>query len=322
LANTGGALIGGLLGRSWAEWVVPSPAVARRLATGAIVGWLFVQLFTAWALQPSAPNGLYFGQWQPQLLGMAIFEGTVREAYLNRIPLPRGPTLAFQAIEFQQEATDTLSRLAAHLISGPPTRRIAPIIAVAHHERYHVVSLGQVGRHIVHYRRYRATDVRLRSPAIRLLDGLPELPGDSIRIIGQRRNNTVSISAEQGTTTKTFALTLSPSMGWALLNPLDHPLGAYANIGNALWIACWLALAGWWSRLGLNRADARMSVFIATAVTGLGLIPVATGFGIAAWPEWLGAVVGWIAGVLAAGYVRRHLGVPGEEGMPVVPDPI
>ena len=307
LANTGGAWIGGILGRSWTTWLVPTPMVARRLTRGAVGIWLLGQLFTAWALQPSAPQGLYFGQWQPQLQGMDVFGGSVLEAFLNRIPLPRGPAHPqVNSIEFQQESTDTLSRLATTVISGPQTSRLAPIIAVAHHERYHVVSLGQVGRHIVHYRRFRATDLRLRSPAIRLNDGLPEEPGDSVWIVGLRHGNTMSITAERDAITRTFQVTLSPSMGWTLLNPFDHPLGPYVHVGNALWLASWLAVLGWWSCLAWDRASARLLFFLGAAVAGLLVIPLATGFAIAPWSDWIGAATGWIVAVLAAGLARRH----------------
>jgi len=303
LANTSGALIGGILGRSWATWLTPTPMAARRLTMAAAGSWLLVQLFTAWALQPSTPQGQYFGQWQLRQQGMDVFEGNVIEAYLNRLPLPQGPAL--NSAEFQQASRDTISRLATTVISGRQTRRFAPIVAVAHARQFHVVSLGQVGRHIVHYRRFRAADLRLRSPAIRLSHGLPEGPGDSVRIVGLRAGNTMSITAERGAITRTFQLRLSPSMGWTLLNPLDHSLGPYVHVGNAMWLAGWLALVGWWSCFASDRAPPRLLLFLGATLTGLLVIPLLAGYRIAIWSDWVGGAAGWIVAVVAAGWARR-----------------
>lgn len=306
LANTSGAWIGGILGRSWTTWLVPTPMAARRLTGTAIGIWLLIHLFTAWALQPSAPDGQYFGQWQPQLQGMDVFDGTVLEAFLNRLPLPQGPAL--HSGEFQRESRATVSSLATMVISGRQTSRFAPIIAVAHTDKYHVVSLGQAGRDIVHYRRFRASDLRLRSPAFHLDNGLPWGPGDSVHIVGLRDGNTISITAESSSMERTVQLALSPSMGWTLLNPFDNPLGPNVDVGNALWLAGWLALVGWWSRFALDGASARLLLFLGAALTGLLVIPLATGYAIATWTDWIGAAMGWLAAILLAGLAHQHHG--------------
>ena len=109
---------------------------------------------------------------------------------------------------------------------------------------------------------------------------------------------------------RTVQLALSPSMGWTLLNPFDDPLGPNVDVGNALWLAGWLALVGWWSSFALDRASAKLLLFLGAALSGLLVIPLATGYPIASWTDWIGAATGWIMAVVAAGSARRHRGDP------------
>ena len=307
LANTGGVWIGGVLGQAWSMWLVPNPVVARRLTTAVIGLWLAVQLFTAWALQPSAPRGKYFGQWQPELQGMGVFGGLVLEASLNRLPLPQGP--AEQSGEFQQEARDRVSRLTTVILSGIPTPRRAPIVAVAHAKKYHVVSLAQEGP------RHRSTT----DGSGRAMCGCaphrsncatvsPKWRGDSVRIVGLRDGNTMSIVAEHDGVSQTIGIALSPNMGWTLLDPFDQAIGRKGiALGNALWLASWLAIVGWWSSFAFRRTELKTAWFMGAMVLGHLVIPLATGYQIGTGPEWAAGAMGWLAGLMAGGRTRRSL---------------
>ena len=239
---------------------------------------------------------------------MEVFRGTVVSARVNRLALPSsGPAPDSRAL--RRELAATQSHLEAAVVAGEPPESFAPIVGVAHHDRYHVAVLGQDKRDLTFYRRLRAREVLLNSPTVRLPFALSR-SGAQVRIGGTTDRHSMTVWMEDESGRRSVRIDLHPSMGWAILLPVAYDLGPSARIWTALWLAAWLGLISWWSA-GAWPTILRFMFPGAIMVMGLALVPLASCYPAGSLSEWVGACVGWGGLGLASKWFRTVRAVGG-----------
>jgi hypothetical protein len=304
LTNTAGGALGLLLAERWRLLLAPSPVVARRLAALAGIAWLLVQAVTAWSLAPSLPATEWWGQRTPELGQFDRFTGRLITAHVagESLPSTRLPNSA----ALRRALLEGPVTVEATVEAGSPTARVAPIASIFDQHQHEVLILGQEGRDLIFRLRLRASDLRLRSPAVRLPDALPAVPGDPVTLRAERGAQMVLLQSSHGGSHSSLAFALTPSLGWSLLMPWEnYAWGPETKLLTALWLAGLLLPFGYWLRLGWGRAPQAwwLAALCAATIVALGLGVVAWLSGLVVPPpgEWGAAALGIMAGTLLAG---------------------
>ncbi len=235
VANTSGGVLGWILGRTWPLIATPAPAIARRLAVLTLSGVALIFWVTGWLLQPSLPVSTWFGQWRPELGQFDQFMGSVDSARLGSRPLPGHMLVDTWERRLElQEGGGPISIQACGTL-GPPPRRTAPIVSVFDDRQRQIALLGQEGEDLVVAIRLRTADARLRTPTLRVPEGLGAPVGTRYDAAGWWADGTLS-----GTAVGTGALPLTVGLGWSFV----LPFGADLEPGTPVWSILWLALLG------------------------------------------------------------------------------
>ncbi|MGE0354920.1 MAG: VanZ family protein [Gemmatimonadales bacterium] len=309
LSNTLGGSLGFLLATTWRRLLLPAPAPARRLALGWMGGWLGLQLFSSWALQPSMPRSTYFGQWAPELGQFDQYTGRVDSVTLGGLPL--GGTALPETDSVRALLLRGGALLRVRALSGTPTERLAPIFSIFDDAQRNILLLGEIGRDVVYAERDRLARLRLRSPVFLLPYALPAGPGLPVTLEATRRDGRIEIrtaytTADSVTHTAQVTMQLSPSWSWAFVLPWGHTLGMETGVVTMLWLAVLFLPAGYWThraRLllrspggGSKRLGPGATLLGLVLVAGLAAMPVAFGFGLSGVSEWIGAAGGVVLG--------------------------
>jgi hypothetical protein len=304
LTNTAGGALGLILSERWRLLLAPQPRTARRLAAVAAAVWLVVQGVTAWALHPSLPETVWWGQRTPELGQFDHFAGTLVEARLGGDSLPS--TRLPDSRTMRRRLLTGPAKVEAAVRTGEAPARLAPIASVFDEHQHEVLLLGQWGRDAYFRIRLRASDLLLRSPGVRLADVFPSEPGHPLTLAGQLDGAQLSVEADQGSARRVYRVTLSPSLGWGLLVPWEnYAWGTTIELLTAAWLAGLLLPFGYWLRLGWTGGDTgwwrTAALAVALLVAGLGVTAVLAGFPVPGRAEWGAAAIGIMAGSLLAG---------------------
>ena len=261
LTNTTGALLGAALVAAGPLLWRPSTIAARRLAVGAAVAWLAMLTFTAWLLQPTAPPSGAQVLLAPRLPLVDHFQGTLHEARLDGVPLPRGPLDPARLAGARGGV-----ELSARVTTARITDRRAPIVDIAEQTAEPWARLAQLGQKGTFSVQLNATRARFRTPDVRVYRGLPLSGFTDAILTGAREGPVLRASVTHGDTTLRAERRLTPGFGWALLLPIDYPLDQADHWTSAVWVALPLLLAGFW----LGRGRVGVPVLVA-----LGVLPYA-----------------------------------------------
>ena len=323
LANSLGGLLGVELAMRRAILLRPRGRAATVLAAAGAAGFGLVTTLTSLGLRPATiPRSLWI-QWTPDRESFEPFTGRLLDFKLDSIDLPRA---------FYPPKSLGLDRMLAkpgwHATvtfetAGIQWRR-AVIARIA--EEYTVlVSIEQHRWAIACEEKTRSADFRFGSPTVELPDALaPSSRPPRVRFTCAREGNTLVASTED----RQQVLRLSPSLGWALLDPFKLSMPRYLWFG-ALWLMALAFPAGYWSsccsqdqmdhRLAPRASPRGLSVAVgALAIAfliGLLILPLLARTAPAAWWEWVSAVTGAIAGSGVAWHWKaRDARVPVRQG--------
>ena len=193
-------------------------------------------------LVPSFPSTVYYGQWAADLHYMEAYEGRVLEASLGSM------FLASERTSDPELAVDLVrsgAPLTARAVAGPAPPALAPIVSILDESAVEIVVLGADATDLVLRLRYRANDLRLDRPDLRVRGAMA----------GTRPGDTISLRAES--TLAGYSLWLdeheyaplrhTPGEGWALLLHPEHTAPWLDFTLNLAWVAGPLILAGWWA---------------------------------------------------------------------------
>jgi VanZ like protein len=301
VANPLGAAIGILVADQFATLVTPGPRTARRLVAVAVAAWLALATFVQWALRPSIPDGIYYGQIARLLSHYDIFHGPV-EGMVEGVPVP-DHRLSDSATRAIQHALRSRAHIA---ISATPTTAdsgagSASLLRIADGVGREVAVVYCERREMVFRVRVRAEDLRMH-PVSRFLpnaircDGSAR--GDTVHLAADVSQGTIVLSAESGGVTTARRAEPGVWLGWHFFVSDDRSIIArHPVLATALWVAGWLVPLGFWLARAHWPAPASGGLSAAVIVTGLALIPATAGAGPAPPPVWLaagaGIIVGW-----------------------------
>jgi VanZ family protein len=292
LANGLGALSGYLVMSHAAALVAPSRRAAAWLGTGALLGAVAGLGFTSWALRPSLPDDLYYGQWSPRFAWRPVFYGTVRSATIGGLPLPQGPerergTLRREMIEG--------TRLTVAVIPGTPRPGAAPVVAVVDGHRREIATLMLRRDEAIFRSRSNASQLGLRTPAVALARAVAGDTNATWTITGLREPGRLAVtSVGPDGHSRSRVLQLSPGLGWYLTLPTPTGAGPEVPWLSGLWLAfCFFPTSYWWASVGGWTGRA---LLMSGVVVALFLFPALADVSPGPWWEWLGALAAALLG--------------------------
>jgi len=308
LANSLGGILGVELAVRRALLFRPRGRAAIALAAAGAAAFGLVTTLTSLGLRPATvPKSLWI-QWTPERASFEPFTGKLLDFSVDSIKLPRAyyppKSLGLDRILAKPgwHATVTLET------AGIQWRR--SVIARIAEEYTVLVSIEQHRWALACEEKTRSADFRFRSPEVALPDVLtPGLAPSRVRFTCAREGNSLVAATDD----RQQILRLSPSLGWALLDPFQLPMPRYRWFG-ALWLIGLAFPAGYWigccaqeqsehtamprdSRAGPSVA---LGALVIAFLIGLLIVPVLAGTAPAASWEWASAAVGALVGSGAA----------------------
>ncbi len=165
--NTLGAGLGVLAAGLLPNLLRPEAVARRRFGVLAASLPAALLLATAWLLQPSFPESVYYGQWTADLGHLDAYEGRILEATIGESAAPSRRLADSHAVR-------------ARLLGGAPVRVVfqpgprppglAPIFSVFDEHQREIVLYGLDDRDLVLRYRTRAVAIRLDQPDLRVVD--------------------------------------------------------------------------------------------------------------------------------------------------------
>ncbi len=272
LANTTGALLGGLLGRTPRAWILPPPPAGRWLAPILSVAAALALVVPAALLVPAPPPGILWGNWTPRMASMAPYEGRILEASIDGILLP---SRALPPEDSDRVRAGLLqgSPLLLRVEAGPPPAGTATLFRLLDGEGRAAIGVQVRGGELRVAHRIRADDLHLDRPVLRapgLLDGIHA--GDTVTIaISVPPGGGLGVELQDASGgVRSASLSVPPGRGWALLHhPRWLPPGA-PPLADLLWVVFLLFPLAWWAG---DRGRARLGAIL--PVLALAFVPLA-----------------------------------------------
>ncbi|MBA3346034.1 MAG: VanZ family protein, partial [Gemmatimonadales bacterium] len=292
VTNTLGSAAGGALASRMGGLLRPHRGAAAVLALGWAAAWLAIQAATALLLQPWAPSVPLRAEWTGITPGRPGFGGQVTFASLSGVPRPDG---AISSLELPDRPGQGRIELELRIVSGPPVSRPTPLFELLGPHGV-LLSVDAAGKSLAFHAPARTYLLRLRGPAIRLPDALPETARRPVRIAAGEDGLTLWMSSAAGADRGARRLALSPSLGWSLVLPFEYAYGPEVHFLTALWVAGLLFPVGYWGRGSGSRLPLALGGAAGLLAAGLYLIAAFGGFPPAHWSEWVAGGVGLAAG--------------------------
>ena len=287
-ANTAGTALGAWLAGAWGWLVTPAPARAATLAlTWSAMSSVLVA-GTAWALMPvpvsaNAPSGAWRRSPFPVTPGYGWFAGSVSDAEINGMRIPTrgsGPLIV--------EAPAGTARVNASFTQHGHDARGGTVPMLFVHTRREIRPLFVAGTRgdgwAVEGAR-RATVLGLVPPALHV-DAPPDAARTmpTWRIDARSTSTALELRASGNGALLDATLSLTPTLGWALVQSLVSASHGAGAVLTALWLFVLSFPVGFWSWWS-DRFRA------ATALAGglgiaLALLLSPRHFGVAAVPAW------------------------------------
>ena len=299
VANTSGAGIGALLWNHPSRWILPKGRPARLIALGWAATAAVLVSLPGWLLSPSFPEGELWVLFTPKLPALEHYGGEVISARVADIALvpPR-----VQEPERVRSHLASGAALRLRLRAGEGTDGLAPILRIVappYGSGREVLQIGADGNDLVVRPRFRADDVGLSRPDLRVRGALSEVEeGQIVDVFLQRRAaGGYDIRIDDRTDER---LELSSSRGWSLLR---YPAGRSERLlrtADLLWIFLLLLPLGWWAKgVGPGAALALLPV------SALALVPLRSPLAAASPAEYLTLAAALVGGLALRSAVER-----------------
>ncbi len=257
--------------------------------------------FGAWAVALRVPREAYYVQWEPVRPRYAPFNGRLTALALDGLTLRPGQVILPE--QLPAAFFDSLVSLAAEVVPRPQPNGIALIarIALSPGELF---MLGRQGDALV--ARYRANvhEAGLRSPMYALDRAFRAEPVAAL-IQLHLGSGTVELRARTGQSTTMARHRVTTARAWATLLPFEYGFGAFAILGDLLWLALLFTPVAY----GVGRQGApRWGFAPLVALTAwLALIALRWQPSLWWWPYWLSIAVTCGVGAWLGTRARRRL---------------
>ncbi len=292
VANTAGAALGALLAWRPGAWLLPRGDARRGLGAAAAALSTVVLLATAELLEPSAPPGHYWVQWNPEWRRTGGEGGEVIASDLDGAALVMGRMADPDPFRAAVLAGGVLR---VRIIVREPAEDPEPLFRVV----TGVLNEGTLAFSLLAHRdalviepRFRADDHDLARPPFRLEGALAGTrPGDTLDLRFQRvvgRGESVTVGDRPPA-----LLSNTIGRGWALIYTAPNHLFALRAVVDLLWLGALAGLVGWYARSTRATAGALVPLLIAAWWA-----PRTTDLDATRWREYAALVAGAAAGAL------------------------
>lgn len=307
VANTLGGLIGLSVPGRWRSLVLPPPGRAPMFVALACALGLAVPLGTGLLLRPSPGHTTtWYGQWAHLLGGTVPFEGQVLDVRLDTLRVPR---FLLPDQPAYREVWHVPLRFSTQILTGPVANGRAQVAAIADGTGGWVAAIWQDGPDAIMSLRLRTSNLRLRTPWIRLEEALTAPPGSKTTLAVTALPDRIHAVAERVDGRRTTELRLTPNFAWVLLWPWDTAFAAEPVIRTLAWTLGWFVLVSglvsWWGRVAGSPAVATVMVTVLLVTVQAGIPKLLGTSPSTAW-EWLAAVAGTLAGAVIAHVSARE----------------
>ncbi len=296
--NALGGAAGAGIGAMAKQLLWPSRRLAGALTVGTGAAAAVLLFMAGVLLAPSFPATIYYGQWTADLQYLEAYEGQVLEASLGSM------FLGSERTSNPELAVDLLrsgAPLYVQAVAGPAPPALAPIVSIFDESGVEMVVLGADATDLVLRVRYRANELRLDRPDLRVRQAFAATrPGDTIRLRAENAVEGYSLWLDEY---EYAALRHTPGEGWALLIHPEHTAPWVDSTLSLTWVAGPLILAGWWAP-GLGWATGALFLAVSGMATAAATGPL-TDMAVA---EILAAFGGVMLGLV----LRRTLGPPDD----------
>lgn len=323
VTNSAGGIAGYWLTARWPAWVLPARRRSRRLLLAYVVAFVALQATVSSAAVRLRGAPEYWGQWTHVWRTTVPFRGTLQSFVVNgkRVPDDRGRMLAGSITPLL--LGDSI-QLSIDVTPGPPVERLAAIASVSNETRGNILLVGQFGRDLIVRERMRGSRAGMRTPTFRFADVFaesgeptpwtpPDASRSSTHVDVSFTDRQIVVTFSRDTVRRTRAVAITPALAWAFLDPFESPISRAATAINVCWIVILFFPLGYWLARSTRRESrpepvvsrlAQYALALASAVIGLEVLPVLAGISPSTWGEWMGAIVGAVAG----GIVARRVG--------------
>jgi len=260
VANTIGALCGGLLAFDPGMWLRPGERSARYLTWGwACLASALVTL-SCFALTPVLPEGQIFVGWTPDLGRHAQYPGEVIEASVDAIPLPSPRPISPRALQHFEAGEAVRIRFTYY----PVGDLLAPVLQITAGDHGETLMIGIRNDGVVIRRRLRAAEFRMATPEVVFSGPWNVTAGDTLTLAFTiAEDGRYLLNAEGADLSANHAAGISSVRGWSVWH---YPPGLqpwFETILDLVWIFGLVAPAAFWARSW-------------AAAVGAGALPLAT----------------------------------------------
>ncbi|HYD53077.1 MAG TPA: VanZ family protein [Gemmatimonadaceae bacterium] len=314
VTNTLGGWAGFWLAVRHDAWTWPAPRRALALATGWSAAWLLTQALSAVAVRPDVPPSRYYGQLRRAMSGESELPSLLIGAHIAELPL-LDVAMPDSALVRERLRRRPLAVTAEVLPSQAPPYS-APILRVVDRQRRELLGLSQSARDLRAGARTVAARVRFRPLRFVLPEAFPPASTgtgwsrDTLRIEAVFATDAVTLRSRWRGEVREEEIAYSASWGWALVFPMQTWQGSgFARTLTMLWLVGWMVPVGYWlASARRGGASARLAVggLMALPLLGLAAVPLVAGLRPSGAAEWIAAVVGLVAGWLAAYRAAAH----------------
>jgi hypothetical protein len=303
ISNAAGCWIGYALACSAPSWLAPKRGMGRWLSLAASLVIALTVITTGMMLQPSLTNSPYYGQWTPHLEHLDWYRGRVLEATVGGDPVPSRRLEKSEMIRTQLRMGTPIH---VRAVTAETTSRLSSLFSIADAEENMIVLIGPRKERLLYIFRIRGESFRLDRPALSISDVMDVTPGDTIEVRASRSKRDYCLAVNRETH---CGLGFTAGSGWSLLWFAESlPPGLQDGL-NVAWLCLLLLPVGLWLRPNLASAFGA-----AIVIAGLLWAPSLTGMLPTPLSEWIGGVVGVVAGLCLGLVARRFLLASGEQG--------
>jgi hypothetical protein len=231
--------------------------------------------------------------WRRPVPGRGQFDGMVTSAMLS------GIATSPSRLPVDPDLTGGLAKghiqLELVVVSGRRVPEWVPIFELlgAHGP---VLAVHAAGNDLVFQASARAYSLRLRHPALRMVNALSPEPGVPIRLMALETHGCMGAGWTTAGVRRRVSQALSPSFGWSLVMPFSYGYGPEVHLLTGLWLAGLLSPIAYWSARARSHNYRAPAAFALLVVSGLGVIPLLAGYPAVHWSEWLAALAGAVVG--------------------------
>lgn len=296
ITNSLGGLIGIWLADHWIGLLFPSATISRRLGLAAATLWLGIWTATAWLVEPSMPQTIWYGQIAAEDVLLDNFRGQVIDTRVNGRAIPSRRLPAADSGVIVDGFTGGHADVRARVVLGPPTLFPAPIVSIYDGLHNEITVLGQDRHDLIFRIRLGTGDRELHLPEI-ALPGVLATPGDTVEVAGGLDDGILWVESQHGPALERHAAALSPSWGWMFVMPWHYAMGSEGRFLTGLWVGgLLLAIAFWLARGTPAGRKTGLGILVVIVPLGLAALPPIAGFHAVDWSEWVAAALGVGAG--------------------------